>query len=1200
MGLKECGIIPSLSLYNPPVPSPAHRLLAVLLALAAGLLLGASAVSAAAQARPTPISNPLSPVPNRQSQISSLQPPSSHLSPTITAAVQHDTSPPLRDLAPGAGQAPLDSAQSTVTNRVLPNRAADPAVLDAFKAEGIDYLDVTDPVIQPSLGAGGAPATIFNFDGVANANCNGLMPPDPVGDIGYDPDTGTRYYMQWVNTCLQIWDVSAPPTATSVYGPVDGNTLWSGFGGRCETDNSGDPIVLFDQLAKRWLASQFAVSGAPYYQCIAISATADPTGAWHRYAFLMSASKFNDYPHFGVWPDAYYMSINQFVGNNWAGAAAVAFERDQMLVGLAASMVIFDLFNVNSWYGGQLPSDLDGLTPPPAGSPNYFAEVDDDYLSGLGFMHALRLWEFHVDWAVPANSTFGIAGHPNYTLTVDSFNVLPCVLVGARNCIPQPGVGSNAYLDAVGDRIMHRLAYRNFSSHESLVLNHTVDAGSGRAGIRWYEVLSPGASPVIAQQGTFAPADGHSRWMASLAQDHVGNIMLGHSASGTTLPPSVRYTGRLAGDPPGLMTLGEGSVLDGLGSQTATNNRWGDYSSLTVDPVDDCTFWYTNEYYAFTSSSAWRTRIGSYKLPSCSIGPQGRLQGVVSATDTLLPIAGALVRAETPTTTVNLYTSGSGLYGAYLLSNTYTVTAAAYGYITQVSPGIGVISGTTTTLNVSLAPAPQHVISGFVTDNGNGAPLWATIAIAGAPFAPPDGSVETDPQTGFYSLAVPGGGQVYTLTASALLHTPEVRGLGALAGDADESFALSATTSLGGLAGFIRNAYTHDPVPYALVEVQSWGKDTTGVDGYFEILSLPPGAHTVTVDAALYSPAIVTNVQVLTGVVTYLPIDLLTSRLELAPAILSQTLMLGQVLTQPAGLVLTNTGDGALTFSLVEQQGGFQPLAAQQPSGGGPDLFGYTWLASTEPGGPFFEWLDATGGTALNLADDGAATISLPFEFNYYGAASASLRVSNNGLVIFDAVAGTPSYLNAPLTHTTSTPNNTLAAFWDDLDDDTGNVYWTITGTAPYRRAVIAWHDRPHWQFDGGVGDATLEMVLFEDGDILFQYQDVDFGSAAYDSGASATVGLRGPSAAYYLQYSYNAAALSNGLALCFDHPASPTQCGFGPALPWVSFNPITGTLPGGLSATQPIQVAWTAAVSQPGVYLGYLRAMTSSISTKQ
>ncbi len=1160
-------------MYNPPVPSPAQRSLAALLALAAGLLLGVSAVSAAAQARPV--------------LASSLPAPA--LAPIVAQSVHHDTSPPLRDLAPGSGQTPQDPDQSTVTNRVLPNRAADPSVLDAFKADGLDYLDVNDPALQPSLGAGGAPATIFNFDGVAN--CNSLMPPDPVGDIGYDPDTGKRYYMQWVNTCLQIWDVSVPPTATSVLGPMNGNDLWTGFGGACENQNSGDPIVLFDQLSNRWLASQFAVASAPYHQCIAISATADPTGPWHRYAFQMSLSKFNDYPHFGVWPDAYYMSINQFLypAFSWAGAAAVAFERDQMLAGLTATMVIFDLENVNSWYGGQLPSDLDGLTPPPAGAPNYFAEVDDDYLPGLGSMHAMRLWEFHVDWAVPANSTFGLAGHPNYTLTVDSFNALPCVLVGARNCIPQPGVSSDAYLDAVGDRIMHRLAYRNFGTHESLVLNHTVDAGSGRAGVRWYEVRSPGASPVIAQQGTFAPADGISRWMASIAQDHMGNILLGYSASGPALYPSVRYTGRLAGDPSGLMTLGEASLYEGGGSQTATNSRWGDYSSLTLDPVDDCTFWYTNEYYASTSSSAWRTRIGSFKLPSCSIGPQGRLQGVVTDTGTLLPIAGALVRAETPTTTVSLYTSGSGLYGAYLLSDTYTVTAAAYGYTTQVSPGIGVISGTTTTVNFALDPAPQHVISGFVTDLGTAAPLWASIGIQGAPFAPPFNSVQTDPQTGFYSLTVPGGGQVYTLTASALLHTPEVRGLGALTGDADESFALSATTSLGGLAGFIRNAYTHDPVPGALVTVQGGGVDTTDTNGYYEILNLAPGAYTATVTAALYSPAVVTNVQVLTGVVTYLPIDLLTSRLELAPAVLSQTLMLGQVLTEPAGLVLTNTGDGALIFSLVEQQGGFQPLSAQQPSGGGPDLFGYTWLASTEPGGPLYDWVDATGGTALNLADDGAATINLPFEFNYYGASSASLRVSNNGLVIFDAIAGAPSYLNAPLSHTTSTPNNALALFWDDLDDDTGNVYWTITGTAPYRRAVIAWHDRPHWQFGGGVGAATFEMVLFEDGDILYQYQDVDFGSAAFDSGASATVGLRGPSDAYYLQYAYNSAALSDGLALCFDHPASPTQCGFGPALPWVSFDPITGTLPGGVSATQPIQLSWTAADSQPGLYLGYL-----------
>ena len=164
---------------------------------------------------------------------------------------------------------------------------------------------------------------------------------------------------------------------------------------------------------------------------------------------------------------------------------------------------------------------------------------------------------------------------------------------------------------------MFRLAYRNFGDHEALVVNHTVDASSGQAGVRWYEVRDPGGAPVLYQQGTYAPDNNH-RWMGSVAQDRIGNIALGYSVSSSSVFPSVRYTGRLAEDPTGLMTQDEAVLVAGGGSQTHASSRWGDYSMLSVDPVDDCTFWYTQEYYATTSSSAWKTRIGSFRFPGCS------------------------------------------------------------------------------------------------------------------------------------------------------------------------------------------------------------------------------------------------------------------------------------------------------------------------------------------------------------------------------------------------------------------------------------------------------------------------------------------------------------------------------------------------------------------------------------------------------
>ncbi len=294
--------------------------------------------------------------------------------------------------------------------------------------------------------------------------------------------------------------------------------------------------------------------------------------------------------------------------------------------------VYFDLYSVNSSFGGMLPSDLDGLTPPPAGAPNYLAEVDNS--TGIGPADAMRLWKFHVDWANTLSSTFGINGQPNVTLPVADFVPL---CMATSSCIPQPGTSQR--VDAIGDRLMHRLAYRNFGDHETLVLNHTVDAGSGRAGIRWYEVRDPGGSPTLYQQGTYAPADTEHRWMGSLAMDHTGDIALGFSVSSSSVYPSIRYTGRLVGDPLGKMAQGEAVIITGTGSQTSVYARWGDYSMMSVDPLDDCTFWYTQEYIQTTGDRSWQTRIGSFKFPACSIGvtldpPADTLSGAPGATVT--------------------------------------------------------------------------------------------------------------------------------------------------------------------------------------------------------------------------------------------------------------------------------------------------------------------------------------------------------------------------------------------------------------------------------------------------------------------------------------------------------------------------------------------------------------------------------------
>lgn len=482
-----------------------------------------------------------------------------------------------------------------------------------------------DPVVQGEIGISMV-SPLVNFEGVNNVN--GVLPPDTTGDVG------PNHYVQTVNLSFAIWDKAG----NKLYGPANINTLWAGFGSVCETSNDGDPIVLYDHLADRWLISQFALPTyprGPFYQCIAISQTPDPTGAYYRYQFQYSTKKMNDYPKFGVWPDGYYMGANQFQLGSYAGAGAVVYERDKMLLGQPARQVYFDLYTTDSKLYGLFPADLDGSTLPPAGEPNYFVEKDDD---ASGFpQDQLQIWKFKVDWANTANSTFTKAG----TLPVASFSQEMCG--GSRNCIPQPG---GTAVDSLSKYLMQRVQYRNFGSYQTLVVNHTVDVdNTDHAGVRWYELRNTGSGWNVYQQSTFSP-DANHRWMGSAAMNGAGDIALGYSISSTTVYPSIRFTGRLASDPLNLMTLGENTIVNGTGWQGHSSGRWGDYSNMSVDPVDDCTFWFTQEYYTsqVAGNASWQTRVGSFKLRECG-APQP------TATPTLTPTATQPGATFTPTAT---------------------------------------------------------------------------------------------------------------------------------------------------------------------------------------------------------------------------------------------------------------------------------------------------------------------------------------------------------------------------------------------------------------------------------------------------------------------------------------------------------------------------------------------------------------------
>jgi len=379
------------------------------------------------------------------------------------------SSPAFRDL-------PVDNKEVTVGNspmRIIPNPQVNKTgAVNVPEAFGVDA------VLQYRHGNAPAPSPLINFDGIINID--GVAPPDTQGDIG------PNHYMQWVNSHLAAWSINRTTwTPTLAFGPVAGNSIWTSLGGQCASDNWGDPIVLWDRFRSRWVISQFALgsgAGGPYKTAIAVSKTADPTGAWWLYCYDFSATTMNDYPKFGVWPDGYYYTCNQFTGGGsaWGGAAMCVFEANKMINGdPTAQQLKIDLGAVSLNYGNILPAHFEGTNSPPAGS-GYFVETDDsNWMSPPLAQDSISLWKAHVNWAA-STFTVGLAGLPDLTIPVTDFTPL---CISSRSCIPQPAGGET--LDAIGDRNMYRCQYRNFGSYEAMVFDMTVDSGSGVAVISW-------------------------------------------------------------------------------------------------------------------------------------------------------------------------------------------------------------------------------------------------------------------------------------------------------------------------------------------------------------------------------------------------------------------------------------------------------------------------------------------------------------------------------------------------------------------------------------------------------------------------------------------------------------------------------------------------------------------------------------------
>jgi len=597
-------------------------------------------------------------------------------------------------------QPALPTVQTIIPLRLRPlagGGALAPSVQDqALQTQAGELLELEDD--------GGKP----RFPGVG---ANGWAPPD--ANLAVGPND----IVQIVNVEYAVYNKNGtiftgyPKAITSVFSALVGQTgaqECAGAAGAAGTD----PIVQYDRAADRWLISQMAAAdsnfSAPYYECIAVSQTNDPTGAYNLYAYPFGTNM-NDYPKLGVWPtttnSAYTATYNLFAGGGpFVGAALCAYDRAAMLSGAASPASVCFTINASPLIndGGFLPSDLDGSTPPPDGTPVSFLNFQPLTLSSL------RLYQFVPNFANPGSSTLSAP----IDIGVASFSEA----CGGGTCIPQ--AGTSQQLDSLGDRLMYRLAYRNFGDHDALVVNHSVAAGSS-VGVRWYELRRspPTGAFTLYQQGTFAP-DSNYRWMGSAAMDHAGDIAIGYSASGNNLSPAIRYTGRIPTDPSGTMRA-ETSLREATSSQTGLS-RWGDYTALRIDPSDDCTFWYTNQYQPSNGSFNWATFIGSFKFIGCG-------QSLVPTTTTLsaTPTSSTYGNSVTFTATV-AHTSGTG-------TPTGTVTFSDGG--TNLGTGTLDTSGNATFTTSTLSAGSRSITATYGGDSTFGGsastPQAYTVAMAG-------------------------------------------------------------------------------------------------------------------------------------------------------------------------------------------------------------------------------------------------------------------------------------------------------------------------------------------------------------------------------------------------------------------------------------------------------------------------------------
>jgi hypothetical protein len=515
---------------------------------------------------------------------------------------------------------------------------------------------------------------------------------------GYVPSdsnlaVGPKDIVEVVNIQFAVYNKSGAILA----GPTNIQTLFNPLGGVCAS-TFGDPVVLYDRAADRWVISFIGSNngGSVGAECVAVSKTNDPTGAYYLYGYSFGAN-LNDYPKLSTWAtasnSAYLSSYNIFANfSNFVYADLCGFDRTKMLAGDASAAQLCQQTTSNEF--SYLPSDMDGPTPPVDGTPGLFISWQNNNPGQL-YLRKLTL-DF-------ATATATLAAPTTISVANDTY-----ACGNGGQCVPQ--AGTTQTLDTLGDRMMYRFAIRHFADHDRAVFNHAVGNGTS-VGIRWYELYDPAGNVTLNQQGTFAP-DSTFRWMASLAEDQSANIGMGYSASSSSIHPAIRFTGRVPSDPLGSMET-EDTIIQGAGSQSGQGvARWGDYTAMQVDPADDCTFWYVDQYEAVTGVFNWQTNIASFAFNSCSSSPSYSLSAS--------PASVSVVQGNTASTTITV-TPADGFTGS--------VTLSASGLPSGVTAGFSPNPTTTTSSLTFTASASAAIGSSTVTVTGVSGSITQTTTV---------------------------------------------------------------------------------------------------------------------------------------------------------------------------------------------------------------------------------------------------------------------------------------------------------------------------------------------------------------------------------------------------------------------------------------------------------------------------------------